>query len=121
MLIMIIVKLVIHSLYLTKWFDNCVKCENFTDRIQALERLTIDKIQALERPTYWNKKNTQTQTEEFRQEPIAPLHEETEEGWPTLIKKPTLVHPVTTQEWPADDGHPRGYAEVKWDPLPMLD
>ena len=35
-----------------------------TDKIQMLEGFTNERIQALERPTHEDKKNTQTQTED---------------------------------------------------------
>lgn len=38
------------------WFDNCAKYENLTDKIQAIKRLAIDKIQVLERLTNKNNK-----------------------------------------------------------------
>lgn len=40
----------------------------------------VNKTQALERLINENQKNTQLQIKEFRQEPIVPLHDETEEG-----------------------------------------
>lgn len=48
------------------------------------------------------------------------MHDETKEGL-KVIRKPTLVYPVTIQEWPSDDGHPWGYAEVRWNPVERLD
>lgn len=71
-----------------------------------------DKIQALERFTNENKKNTQKETEEFRQEPAVPMHEEIEEGCPKVLRKRNLVYQIMIQEWPADDRHTQGYAEV---------
>ena len=49
-----------------KQFDNCAKYEQWIDKIQALERLKDE-----------NKKNTQTQTEEFRQDLTITPHCET--------------------------------------------
>lgn len=54
-------------------------------------------MQASERLLNENKKNTQTQTVEFRQEPIMPLPDETEEERPKGIRKPMLIYPVTIQ------------------------
>lgn len=68
-----------------------------------------DKIQAIERCTNENKKNAQTQIEEFRQESIVPSHDETEEERPKLTRKPTLVYPVTIEEQPECDRHPQCY------------
>lgn len=62
---------------------------------------------ALERFTNENKKNTKTQTEGFRQEATTPPHDETEEGWAKVVRKPALVSPVTIQGRQADDRHPR--------------
>lgn len=74
--------------------------------MQALERLTFDKIQDLEGPTNKNQKNTQTQTEEFRAQLITLLRQETEERWPKIIRTPTLNHTITIQELSPDDRHP---------------
>lgn len=64
--------------------------KNWIDKIKALEELTIDKIQALERHTNECEKNDQTlNLEEFRAEYNAPLHDETEEGWLKVNKKPS--------------------------------
>lgn len=43
-----------------------------------------------------------------------PLHDETEEGWAEVVRKPSLVYPVTIQELPASYRHPQGYEKVKW-------
>lgn len=43
------------------------------------------------RKTYENKENSQTQTEEFRQESTTPLHDATEEERPKVIRNPILV------------------------------
>ena len=67
------------------------------------------------------KKNTQTQTKEFRAESTALLHYETKEEWPTVIRTPTLIYPITIQEQSPDDRHPQGYAEVNWNPVETLD
>lgn len=80
-----------------------------------------DKTQPLERPTNENKKNTQTQTKEFRAEPTAPLHCETKEECPIVIRTSTLTYPITIQEQSPDDRHPQGSAEVNWNPVEMLD
>lgn len=64
-----------------------------TNKIQALQRLTIDKIQILERLSIFL--NTQAQTEEFRVEPTIPLHYETEVEQPKVIRTPTLAYPIT--------------------------
>ena len=44
MSIIIIISLIIHILSFKKWFDNCAKYEISTDKIQDLEKLTINKI-----------------------------------------------------------------------------
>ena len=92
-----------------------------TNKVKVLEGLTIDKIQALERPTNENKENTQIQTKEFRAKPIIPLHYETEKEQLKVSRKSTLVYPVTLQEGPLYDKHPQGYAEIYWNPVEMLD
>lgn len=51
-------------------------------------------------------------TEEFRQKPTTPTHDETEQGWPN-DGKPTLVYPVIIKELPAVDRNFQGYEEVK--------
>jgi hypothetical protein len=66
----------------------------------------MDKIQALERLIDKNNRNIQTQTEEFRQELMVPLHDDTKKGWPWVVRKPTLVYPDTVQELPADNRYP---------------
>lgn len=48
--ITIIINLVINILSL-KWFDNFVKYDDLTEKIQTLERLTINKIPVIERLT----------------------------------------------------------------------
>ena len=55
----------------------------------------------------------QSQTEEFKQPTILP-HDETEEGWYKVDRKPTLVYPVTIKGLPEDDRHPQNYEKVKW-------
>lgn len=65
------------------------------DKIQALGRLNTDKIQALEKPV---NENIFTQTQEFRVEPTAPLHCETEKEQPMVIIIPTLSYPITIQD-----------------------
>lgn len=42
-------------------------------------------------------------TKKFRQDPTVPAHKETEEGWPKVVRKPTLVYPVTIQDIPSDN------------------
>ena len=55
-------------------------------------------MQALERYTIENKKNAQTQTEEFRAESATPLYCETGEEWPKVIRTSTLIYLVTDQQ-----------------------
>lgn len=57
------------------------------------------------------KKNTQTQTEEFRAEPITLLRYKSEE-WPKVIRKPTLIYLFTLQEQPPDNKYP--YKAIKY-------
>lgn len=64
----------------------------------ALERLVIDKLQASERFTNKNEKNTQIPVEEYRAKPIASSHYETEEELPNVIRKPTLIYLIATEE-----------------------
>lgn len=66
--------------------------------------------QALERP----KKYTQTQTEEFKQEPTMPLNNETEKGPPKIVRKPALVYS-------GDDRYFQGYNKIKCNPIDILD
>lgn len=63
----------------------------------------IVKIQALKRSTDYKKKNTMAQREEFREVPTTELCDQTEEEKTKVIKKLTLIFPVTMQEQPADD------------------
>lgn len=42
-------------------FDNCAKYDNMIDKIQALERLSTNKAQILEKTNNENKKNIHTQ------------------------------------------------------------
>lgn len=58
-------------------------------------------------------------TEEFRQKPTTPTHDETEQGWPN-DGKPTLVCPVIIKELPAVDRHFQGYEEVKQNPIEKI-
>lgn len=60
-------------------------------------------------------------TEAFRAEPTTPLHYDAEEEQPTVIRTPTLIYPVTTQEQAPGDRHPQCHAEVRWSPVEMLD
>lgn len=74
----------------------------------------INKIQALERLVNENKKNTQTQTEEFRQDPAAIDMMKLKKGVSRLLEnQPTLIYLVTIQDLPADK-YPQGYREIKW-------
>lgn len=41
-------------------------------------------------------------------------------GKPKVIRKPTLVYLVTVQEYTADNGHPQGYSEIRWNLMEML-
>lgn len=59
---------IIHSLSLIHIAAFCAKYEKWIDKIQTLERLINE-----------NRKNAQTETEQFRQEPTVPLHDESEE------------------------------------------
>lgn len=65
-------------------------------------------------------KNIQTQAVKFRQEPTMPLLEKTEEERPKVVRKSTLVYPVTIQELLAHDRQPQDYEEVKWSPIEIL-
>jgi len=42
-------------------------------------------------------------------------------GVTKAVRKPTLVYPDTVQELPADNGHPQGYEEIKWNPIDRLE
>ena len=44
-----------------------------------------------------------------------PPQDETEEEWPKVARKPTLVWPVTTNKKQAI-----GFADVKWNPIDIL-
>lgn len=61
------------------------------------------------------------ETEQFSTELTSPLNYETEEEQTKVVRKPTLIYPVTVQEQPPDDRHPEGYSEVKSDSIEMLD
>jgi hypothetical protein len=50
-----------------------------------------------------------------------PPHNESEDGWPKVVRKSTSVHAITIQELPADDRHPQGNEEVKWNPIDSLE
>lgn len=89
------INLGINILALKKWFDSCAKYDHLIVKIQALERLTTDNIQVWERPTNDNKKNIHKQAKEFRIEPTAPLHCETNEEPPKVIRTPILIYPFT--------------------------
>lgn len=80
------VSLLIHILSLQKRFDNRVKCEKLTDKVQVLESLTIDNIQVLEMSTKEIRNNTQTQTEEFRSEPTAHCMIKLRRGGPRFLE-----------------------------------
>lgn len=82
-----------------KWFDNCATCKKCIDTIKALVILL-------------NKIRKYSDTEEFRQKPTTPTHNETVQGWPN-DRKPTLVYPIIIKELPAVDRHFQSYEEVK--------
>lgn len=83
-LIIITISLVIHNLALIVLVGFCAKYEKWIDSIQVLEKLINE-----------NKKYTQTQTEEFIQEPTALPYDETEEQQPKDVRKSNLAYPVT--------------------------
>lgn len=85
-----------------------------------IKKLT-DKVQSLERMTNETKKHIHTETEEFKAEPTTPLHNETEEEQPKIIRKQTLTHPTTIKEWPPDVSQPQTYAQLNRVPVEMLD
>lgn len=60
-------------------------------------------------------------TEAFRAESTTPLHYNAEEERLTVIRTPTVIYPVTTEEQAPGVRHPQGYAEVHWSPVEMLD
>ena len=47
------------------------------------------------------------------------MHDETEEGLPQVVRKPTLVYLITIQDLPADDRHPQGYEEISGNPIDL--
>lgn len=55
-------------------------------------------MQTLGRPTIENKKNINTVTEEFRVISTTSFHYKIKEEQLKIIRKSTLVYPVTTQE-----------------------
>jgi hypothetical protein len=59
--------------------------------------------------------------EEFIEESTVPPHDETEEGWPKIVSKPTLFYPINIQDLPGDNRHIKRYEEIKWNPIDMLD
>lgn len=67
------------------------------------------------------RKSLRTLTEEFRSEPTTPWYDKNEEGWPKIIRKPTLVYRVTKQQHSPDDRQPQGYVKVNCSPVGMLD
>lgn len=69
---------IIHNLSLIDIIVFCAKYEKWIDKIQTLERLINE-----------NRKNAQTETEQFRQEPTAPLHHESEERTSRLSENQT--------------------------------
>lgn len=73
------------------------------------------------RLTNKNKKNTQTQTVKFRGAPASSLQYETEKERPRVFRQPAFIYPVIIEEWAPDDRYPKGYAEVTWDPVEMLE
>lgn len=97
MLVIIIISLVIRILLFKKWFSNFAKYEKLMNKIQALERLTTDKIQVLERSNE-PKPNIHTQAEEFRAESTTPFHDETERERPKVVRKSNLFSPVNIKE-----------------------
>ena len=46
---------------------------------------------------------------EVRAKTATPLYYETEEEWPEVIRKLTLIFPVIIQEQPPDIIHPQAY------------
>lgn len=43
------------------------------------------------------------------------------ESQPKVIRKQTLVYPVSVQQRPPDDDHPQGYEEFEWQPMDVLE
>lgn len=74
-------------------FDNCAKYDNLIDKIQALERLSTNKAQILEKTNNENKKIFTHRG--IRVEPTMPLHYEVEEQHCKFIRTSTLICPVT--------------------------
>lgn len=52
--------------------------------------------------------------QESRAEFATSLHCGMGEGWPKVIRTPTLIYPATIQQPPPDNKHSQGYAEVNW-------
>jgi len=48
------------------------------------------------------------------------MHDETEEGLSKVVRKPTLVYPITIQNL-SDDRCPQCYEEITWNPIDILD
>lgn len=49
------------------------------------------------------------------------MHDETEEGLSKVVRKPTLVYPITTIQNLSDDRCPQCYGEITWNPIDILD
>lgn len=65
--------------------------------VPNMKRMT-DKIQFLGRTTNKTKKNIHLQTKRFRAEATTPLHYETEQEQPNVLKKINLNYSVTIKE-----------------------
>ena len=78
--------------------------------VEKLFGLTA-KIQTLEKLSKTDHRDIQT--EEFNGEPISALHYREEQ--PKVFKQPTLIYPVTVQEFPNDR------VRDEWTPVPMLE
>lgn len=103
MMIIITVSLIIHVIFNSHSGFFGVKSIKWINKIQALERLVNE-----------NKKNTQTQTEEFSQDPAAIDMMKLKKGVSRLLEnQPTLIYLVTIQDLPADK-YLQGYREIKW-------
>lgn len=64
-------------------------------------------IQVFEKLIKTDHRDTQTQTEEFKGEPISAWHHTVREEPPKAFKQPTLAYPVTLQKLPNDRGSVR--------------
>jgi hypothetical protein len=47
--------------------------------------------------------------------------DKTRESQPRVIRKQTLVYPVSMQQRPAGDDHPQNYQEFEWQPTDVLE